>query len=505
VVGCGPTIGESVMPREEIPLLSKSRFGAGLQCHKRLFLECYSPELADPIDPGQQALFESGTAVGELARERFPGGRLIEEEYFRHDDALAATSEVIGDGSVPAVYEAAFTFDGIRVRVDILERRRGGTFDLVEVKSSTGVHEQHIPDVATQLYVVEGAGIRVRRAYLLHIDSSYVYEGGSYDPSRLFQLEDVTMEARAFARRSVAVALAEMREALREEDQPAIEIGPHCVRPYQCPFYGHCREGAPEHHIEQLPWASAGLLDELLEAGVRDIGDIPAGYSGLSALQQRVRDCVVTGQPYADPGLRAALQEATYPLYFLDFETFSPALPVYPGTRPYQVIPFQWSLHVRDGAGNLSHHSFLAAGDGDPREAFAASLLDAIGSEGTIVSYSGYEQTVIRQLADDHPAFAERLLGLDDRFLDLLEVLREYYYHPDFHGSYSLKAVLPVLVPDAGYDDLDIREGSQASLAFAQIIAPETEENEKERLREALLSYCQRDTEAMVRIYDALS
>ena len=492
------------MPREEIPLLSKSRFGAGLQCHKRLFLECYSPKLADPIDPGQQAIFDSGTAVGELATERIPGGRLIEEEYYLHAQAVATTKEALADQSVPAIFEAAFIHDDIRVRVDILIRNGGGDFDLVEVKSSTRVHDQYIPDVAIQLYVVEGAGIRIRRAYLLHIDSDYVYEGGTYDLDRLFRLEDVTGEVRKFVRSSAPAALADMRQALGQDTAPAIEIGRHCVSPYRCAFYEHCRKGVTEHHIEQLPRASAGLLDELLEAGVRDIGDIPAGYSGLSALQQRVRDCVATGQPYADPGLRAALQEVTYPLYFRDFETFNPALPVYTGTRPYQVVPFQWSLHIRDRAGDLSHRSFLADGDGDPREAFAASLLDAIGPEGTIVSYSGYEQTVIRQLADDHPAYAERLLGLDGRFLDLLAVIREYYYHPDFHGSYSLKAVLPVLVPDAGYDDLDIREGSQASLAFAQIIAPQTEEKEKERLREALLSYCQRDTEAMVRIFDAL-
>ncbi len=492
------------MPREEIPLLSKSRLGAGLQCHKRLFLECYSPKSADPIDPGQQAIFDSGTAVGELARERISGGRLVEEEYYLHTQAVATTKVALADRSVPAIYEAAFTHDDIRVRVDILVRNGGGDFDLVEVKSSTRVHDQYIPDVAIQLYVVEGAGIKVRRAFLLHIDSDYVYEGGPYDVDRLFRLEDVTNDARKFVQSSAPSALADMRQALGRDTVPAIEIGRHCTRPYKCEFYEHCREGVPDHHVEQLPRASAGLLDELTGAGVYSIDDIPAGYSGLSALQQRVRDCVATGQPYADPGLRAALQEVTYPVYFLDFETFNPALPVYPGTRPYQVTPFQWSLHVRDGAGDLSHRSFLADGDGDPREAFAASLLDAVGSEGTIVSYSGYEQTIIRQLADDHPAFAERLTGLDDRFLDLLAVIREFYYHPDFHGSYSLKAVLPVLVPDAGYDDLDIREGSQASLAFAQIIALETEEKEKERLREALLSNCQRDTEAMVRIFDAL-
>lgn len=492
------------MTRDRIPLLSKSRFGAGLQCHKRLFLECYSPKLADPIDPGQQAIFESGTAVGELARERIPGGRLIEEEYFRHDNAVAATKEALADRSVPAIYEAAFTFDDIRVRVDILVRRRGGVFDLVEVKSSTEVHEQHIPDVGIQLHVVEGAGIKVRRAFLLHIDKDYVYEGGPYDLGRLFRLEDVTKEARAFARRSMPAALAEMREALRHEDTPSIEIGGHCSRPYQCPFYGHCREGVPDHHVEQLPRASARLLDQLLEAGIRDIGDIPAEFPGLSALQQRVRGCVADGRPHVDPRLRAALQEVTYPLHFLDFETFNPTLPIYVRTRPYQVIPFQWSLHVRDRAGELSHNSFLADGDGDPREGFAASLLDAIGSEGTIIAYSSYEQTIIKQLAGDLPQYAERLLDLNTRFLDLLEVLRAYYYHPDFHGSYSIKAVLPALVPDAGYQDLGIQDGSQASLTFTQIIAPETGEDEREGLREALLAYCQRDTEAMVWIFDAL-
>lgn len=492
------------MTRDQIPLLSKTRFAAGLQCHKRLFLDSYSPKLADPIDPGQQAIFESGTAVGELARERIPGGRLIEEEYFRHDNAVAATKEALADRSVPAIYEAAFTHDDIRVRVDILVRRSSGVFDLVEVKSSTGVHEQHIPDVAIQLHVVEGAGIKVRQAFLLHINKDYVYEGGPYDVSRLFRLEDVTKEARDFVTSSAPAALADMRQALDQDSAPLIEIGRHCTRPYQCPFYRHCREEVPEHHIEQLPWASAGLLDELLEAGIRDIGDIPAEFPGLSALQQRVRDCVAAGQPHVDPELRAALQEVTYPAHFLDFETFNPALPIYVGTRPYQVIPFQWSLHVRDEADDLSHHSFLADGDGDPREGFAACLLDAIGPEGTIIAYSSYEQTIIKQLAGDLPQYSERLLDLNTRFLDLLEVLRAYYYHPDFHGSYSIKAVLPALVPDAGYQDLGIQDGSQASLTFTQIIAPETGKDEREGLREALLAYCQRDTEAMVWIFDAL-
>src|SRR3990170_6009532 len=161
------------MTHDELPLLSKSRFAAGLQCHKRLFLGCYSPELADPLGVGQEAILETGTLVGELARQRFPDGRLIEEEYYKHDEAVAATRKVIADRSVPAICEAAFTFDDIRVRVDILVRRRRGVFDLIEVKSSTALHEQHIPDVAIQLHVVFFFNIKGPRDFPLlpHKDS----------------------------------------------------------------------------------------------------------------------------------------------------------------------------------------------------------------------------------------------------------------------------------------------------------------------------------------------
>jgi hypothetical protein len=493
------------MTRQTIPLLSKSRFGAGLQCVKRLFLESYSREVADPIDPAQQAIFESGTAVGALARRRFPGGRLIKEAHYQHDRAVASTREALADRSVSAVYEAAFTYDDVRIRADVLARSGSDGLDLIEVKSSTSVKEEHIPDVAIQSYVLEGSGIALRRAFLLHINNEYVYAGGSYDLDKLFQLEDVTDDARAFVQASLPGALMDMREVLRREDTPPIEIGRQCNRPYRCGFYGHCREGSPEHHVEQLPRVSDDLLDQLFAAGIRDIGDIPAGFPGLSETQMRVRECVVSGRPYFDRAVSAALSRSTYPLYFLDFETFNPALPAYPGTRPYQLIPFQWSLHMRDSGGDVRHLSFLREGRDDPREEFIASLLDAVGPHGTIVVYSSFERTVLNQLAEEFPSCARRLLELPGRMLDLLEVVRSNVYHPEFHGSYSIKAVLPALVPDMDYGDLEIQEGGHASVAFARMIAQETGESDRGRLKEALLAYCRRDTEAMIRIFDALS
>lgn len=492
------------MKHSSIPHLSKTRFGAGLQCHKQLFLQSHSPELADPLDPGQKAIFDTGIAVGTLARQRFKGGRLIGGAPRQHARAVDATRKVLEDQSVRAIYEGAFTFEDIRIRADILARKSGGAVHLVEVKSSTGVKDEHIPDVAIQLYVLEGSHVPIGRAFLLHIDNTYVYEGGPYDLGCLFRIEDVTDQARAFASSAVPGALAEMREVLRRPTVPDIEIGPHCTRPYRCAFYGHCRRNVPEYHIEQLPWVTATLLDKLLEAGIHDIREIPPDFPGLSARQRRVCDTVLTGQPWRDPAITAVLGSVTYPLHFLDFETFNPALPVYSGTHPYQVIPFQWSLHVRDSAGNLHHQSFLHYGNDDPRPPFCASLLDAIGPEGTIVVYSSFEGTILRQLAAGLPAFSARLLDLTGRMLDLLQVLREHYYHPGFHGSHSMKAVLPVLVPDLGYDDLEIQDGTQASVAFARMIARETPDSEKERLRKALLAYCARDTEAMVRVFDAV-
>ena len=222
------------------PQLSKSRFLAGLQCLKRLYLECYHRELADPIDPSRQAIFDAGAAVGELARERFPGGTLVEEPYSAHAQAVASTRALSSDGSVPALYEAAFTFEGIRIRVDILLRCGDGRFDLIEVKSTTSAKQEHIPDVAIQLHIVEGAGIPIRRAYLMHINNAYVYRGGDHNLDELFSVTDVTEEVKAYTAEEMPYALAQMWESLQLAETLDIGTGRHCTTPYQCPFFGHC-------------------------------------------------------------------------------------------------------------------------------------------------------------------------------------------------------------------------------------------------------------------------
>ncbi len=494
----------ATMTRTNIPLLSKTRFMAGLQCLKRLYLESYHRELLPPVDPAQQALFDSGTSVGELARGLFPGGFLISEDYLAHDRAVSRTRHAIADGLVPSIYEAAFTHDGIRTRVDILRRLNQNVFALAEVKSSTSVKQEHIPDAAVQVYVVEGSGIEIRNIYLVHIDNSYVFQGGEYELDKLFHLEDITAQVRSYLASSLLSGLARIRDALAQDDTPAVDIGRQCTEPYECPFFSHCREGLPNHHVEQLPGARVQLLGSLKAAGINDIASIPVGFPGLNLLQSRARESVVSGQPYVGRELATALSGVEYPLRYLDFETFNPALPYYPGTRPYQVIPFQWSMHIQDADGSLEHREYLHQGPDDPRQAFISSLIDAAGHSGSIVTYSGYEETRLKQLAGDFPEFANSLAVLVQRMFDLLKAIRANYYHPEFHGSFSLKSVLPTLVPDLGYEDLEIGDGSMASVAYAKMIRPVTEKSERERIGTALLAYCQRDTEAMVRVFGLL-
>ena len=438
--------------------LSKSKFQYGLQCLKRLYLESYHQELADPIDPGLQARFDTGTTVGEVARQRFPSGRLISETYLEHDQALDKTEALLTDAAVPALYEAAFTFQGIRTRVDILRRNGQQEFDLVEVKSSTRLKPEHITDVAIQMYVAEGSGIPISGAYLMHLNNTYVYQGGDHDLDQLFMLEDVTGPARSFIAEKVSCDLSRMWSTLKLDIPPDIETGSHCTKPYRCSFYGHCHQDAARNN----------------------------------------------GQPYISPALPSRLGEMTFPAGFLDFETVSPAIPVYPVTRPYQPIPFQWSLHIMESSGKLTNDAFLNNDGEDPRERFIITLLEAIPLHGAIVTYSSYEKTILNGLAQSFPHYRSRLLALCDRIVDLLKLIRENYYHPDFNGSYSLKSVAPTLLPNMNYTDMEIQDGAVASTAYTRMIAHDTPSSEKAAIRNALLTYCARDTEAMVGTYDAL-
>ncbi len=490
------------MPRTTLPLLSKSRFTSGVQCLKRLYFQSYGPGLAGATTPAQEATFEVGTAVGELARDLFPGGLLIDEDYRHHTQAVTRTTALIEAGKRIPLYEAAFTADSIRVRADIFVPAAGLAWDVIEVKSSTSVKEQYIDDAAIQVYALEHAGIAIARVCIAYINTTYIYEGGAYDLAGLFTVEDITDAARARLR-TIPADLSTMRTMLDGDEPPVIDIGPHCKSPYVCEFVEHCRSAEPPWPIDELPSIAAKKVDAFRASGIRSILDLPPS-AALTTTQSRVRDVVRSGEPWRSADLASAVTGFAYPIHFIDFETANPALPRYLGTRPYQVFPFQWSDHVLDAQGNLTHGEFLATGEDDPRAEFTLSLSRQLNGAGTVVVYSPYEQTQLSKLRDDLPQLREAIEAmLAIPRVDLLQVVRTHYYHPEFHGSFSLKSVLPAIAPGIGYGDLAIKDGGTAAAQFLESLdTPDAAE--RADIRANLLAYCARDTEAMVHTLNAL-
>lgn len=495
-------VHSSDAPRPKTLRLSKSKFLSGLQCHKRLYLEIHQPHLATPPDAGTQAMLDMGTEIGELARQRFPRGRLVTAGYRQTEAALEETARLIDDSSVPAIFEGAFLADGTLIRVDILERAVTDdgrpAWRLIEVKSSTKVKDVHLDDLAIQHHVLLGAGLSVVGVGLMHINTSYAYPGGPIDLAQLFAIEDLS-EVVTGRRAAVPQLVSAMHALVREPQVPAIEPGRQCHQPYECPFWAHCTKEKPARWIHYLP-GSKQVVSQLEAEGVATIDDIPEGTK-LTAVQRRVKDNV----EWVSSKLSQSLRSIVYPVHHLDFETVMLAVPRFPGTRPYQALPVQWSNHIEQEYDELRHEEFLHAESSDPRQVLAAALIESLGDCGSICVYSPYERSIIEQLADMLPSYRQALMAIVKRLWDLHPIVRDHYYHPRFGGSYSLKEVLPALVPSLGYNDLGIKEGGQAASAYYRMVFVETDWIERAKIQESLLAYCKRDTLAMVELRRALA
>ena len=490
------------MNQRTVPMLSKSRFLAGLQCLLRLWHQCYNRELASEITPAQQALFDMGHEVGRLATRRYPDGILIGEDHLHHEEAVRSTLTAMNDPTVPAIYEAAFLFDGVRIRVDILERVGDGRWNLIEVKSATTVKDEHYPDVCIQYYVLQGSGLSISRAGILHVNNQYVYDGRQLDLNSLFSFSDLTEQVTAL-QETIPERVVELKEMMAYRVPPEIRPTRVCKSPYQCEFWEHCTAHMPDFWIMNLAGITQKKFEQLLAMDIEDIRDIPDSFS-LSTLQSRIKACLINQEEYIAPELLDELTTVEYTIHFLDFETVGPAIPRYAGTRPYQTIPFQWSDHVLYEDGTLKHHEYLCDEDKDPREEFAETLLEALGERGTIFVYSGYEKRIIKELVEHMPHYRDRIRATIDRYRDLHGLIKRHYYHPGFYGSFSLKSVLPVLVPSMRYEDLIIQEGGQASQEYLRMLDPATPPTEREKIRKDLLTYCGHDTMAMVKIREEL-
>jgi len=492
----------SLVPLPKAPRLSKSKFLSGLQCHKRLYLEIHHPSLATKPDAATQAMFEMGTEVGELARNRFPGGVLVTAGYRQTEAALAQTTTLIQDLTVPAIFEAAFLHGGVLIRADVLERVPSVEGEpcgwrLIEVKSSTRVKDIHLEDLAVQSEVVAGTGLRLVAVGLMHINPAYLYREGVVDLTELFAIQDLS-EAVAQRRAEVPGRLAEMTRILLQPQAPAIEPDRHCHTPYDCPFWDHCTKDKPDRWIHYLP-GSKQVVRQLTQQGVMTIDEIPVGTK-LSPVQRHVKENV----EWTSAKLGTVLKAVQYPVHHLDFETVMMAVPRFSETRPYQALPVQWSNHIEQATGELRHEEFLHKDVSDPRKVLAESLLESLGEKGSICVYSPYERSILEQLAVAIPSLKPALSRIIGRLWDLFPIIRDHYYHPAFGGSYSIKSVLPAMVPSLAYDDLAIKEGGHAASQYYRMVFIETDWVKRATIEEALLRYCERDTLAMVELRRAL-
>lgn len=476
-------------------MLTKTHYLAYLHCPKEFWLAYYQPTLAAPPDLSTQRRFRIGQQVDRLAWELFPNGRLV---LHTQPEKMTATHKAIAEGAT-TLFQATITVDDLLIRADILTRTEKG-WHLIEVKSSTNVKEEHLPDIAFQVYVLGKAGFEITQASIMHLNRECHYP----DLSTLFILTDVTTQIRPLLP-DIPAHITHMQQLLTQATQPGTKIGRHCNKPDTCSFYDYCWqgvEGLTIHHIPHLAPNKSQLLDT---AGVLYLADIPPKFS-LTPTQWAFVTRFVQQQVQIDTtAIQQKLSALQYPLYFLDFETINHVIPIYNGCTPYQQVPFQYSCHQLMTNGTLLHHEYLHTTPDDPRPQLITSLLNHIEPTGHIVVYNAtFERTILKRLAEAFPQYATQLQGFIERLWDQLDIFKQHYHHYQFDGSNSLKSVLPVIVPMLNYQGLAVQNGTQAQVVWEQLIT-ETDKTSHQELSAQLQAYCHLDTLAMVEIHRVLS
>jgi hypothetical protein len=486
--------------------ISKSSFTRGIQCLKSLYFKKYYPNLEDPITEQQQALFDAGHTIGDLAKKRFPGGVDL-DEYIPSNfaKAFSETKRLLAE-KAPAIYEAGFSVDNLLCFMDILVFK-DGKYYAYEVKGSVKVNDVYYWDAAFQYYVITSTGIPLEDISIMHLNTEYVKQG-EIEVNELFTV--VSVKEKVLELQSeVKAHISTMKAMLKRKAIPPIDIGGHCSHPYQCSFTGHCWKHVPEGSVFSYKGFKTITKWELYEAGHMLVEDIPDDY-GLNETEQFITTSTKNNTKYIDqPAISSFLDKLNYPLYYLDFETmFMISIPIYDGSSPFQQIPFQYSLHIQKGINSeCEHRYYLANADRnvDPRFEFIDKLIEDLGNQGDIIVYNAtFEKGILNGIKSFLPQYSDEIDAIIDRIVDLIVPFRsKHVYSPDMKGSYSLKYVLPALVPHLSYENMDIGDGGAASANYLSLF-DEVDENISNEKRKKLLEYCELDTWGMVEILRVL-
>ena len=489
------------MDKKDSLYLSKSLFVRGVRCHKSLYFIKYKPELKDEVSADTEKNFQVGFEIGDLAHNLFPGGELVPYEGLSHNEQIEMTSSLIANGC-KTIYEATFFYNGVFIKADILHQGDNG-WDVYEVKNSTEVKNYHLDDASVQYYVITGTGFHVSRVFLVHLNNQYVRHG-EIEVDKLFHKEDIT--AKVQEKQKFIVEEIERQRTVLKGEEPTIDIGPQCNKDYPCDFIGHCWSHIPAPSV--FDYNDTGKPDgfKLYRRGIVKMEDVP--IDSLGWRQKLQLDGILHHKNHIDvDAVQKFIQSLWYPLCFMDFETiYGIPIPIYDGTRPYQQVTFQFSVDViHKHGGELEHHEFLADGATNPQQEFIEKLLATVPRNACILVWNkSFEGPRLKELADTFPEKRNEINNLIDNIRDLMIPFRDKsIYHWQFDGLYSIKVVLPALVPELSYDDLDISDGGEAFSAWLRMVQSK-DDVEKSTIRKQLLQYCGLDTLAMVRILEKM-
>jgi hypothetical protein len=481
--------------------ISKSSYIRGLQCEKSFYLNFFHKQFGITRDEQDTTKFEIGHDVGRYAQQLFPGGVDCGYEITRDRTRSAElTRRAIKEGK-KVIYEAAFEYDGLLCFIDILVKK-GNEWIIYEVKSSTSVKDYHYNDAAFQYYVISN-NIQVKDAFIVCLNNQYV-RNGNIDIKQLFVMESV-LETALSLQDEIEINVAKYKKLTEAKAIPDIKLGKQCDDPFACDFKGYCWKDVPEYSVFNIQ-NMRGKDYELYNMGIVELKDIPKDFK-LNDKQLIEVSSYLNNAEYIDKdAIIDFLINIRYPLYFLDFETFQSAIPQFDNSRSYQQIPFQFSLYYKESKDSEAvPYAFLAESSGDPRKAFAESLIVQTQKPGSIVVYNaGFERSRINELARDFPEYAEQLNNINGRIIDLMEPFRQKaYYKPAMRSSYSMKYVLPTINSQYSYENLNVKEGSQASSEFLRLRSI-ADKQEIEQIRKNLIDYCNQDTFGMIVILEEL-
>ena len=495
-------------------MLSKSNFNHFLQCRKYLWLEKFRPELQEETDEQTQHRYDVGNDVDELAQKLFRGGMsAYNPNSFEAERLTRALIEkgykTIYQPTAIAKVKPGDTKPRLLARADIIKyNTKAQAWDIYEVKSGNSYDKDvHCPDVTFQKIVFERAGYKINKTYLVHLNGDYV-KNGPLDLKKLFKKEDISSDVKN-AGKQVKADILEAIAVLDRKDEVQVKILRQCGNPHDCPFVSYCWKAIPDYSVYNLTRIKATRLEQLLDMGILKIKDVPEDFPQSRAQKMQVI-AEKTQKAYIEKeNIVQALKSLKYPLYLLDYETtYNVAVPLWDGTKPYQQVPFQYSLHVARAPGvKMEHYEFLARGKGNPVPALLAQLKQDIDTDkGTVIVWNkGFEMTKNKQMFAMYPKYKKFLESVNNRAFDLMEPFRrQYYVEPGFEGGYSLKDVLPVLAPELSYQELEIGNGGTASLVWYQMNFGSLKTAEQKKIYRDLLTYCKMDTYAMVRILEVL-